>query len=109
MINYLFSVSYSDPHHFQLIIETGQTETKSQTTDIHKYTIHHKYLPYKISIIDTLDICSTEGKPEGNKTLEIIRSLFESGKFDTVNAICIVEKYNTISLTNNQIYIYFKK
>ena len=103
MINYLFGVSYSDPHRFQMIIET-KLETKSLTTDIHIYTIHHKDLPYKISIIDTPDICSNEGKPEVNRTLELIRLLFASGEFHAVNAICLVEKYNTVSLTNNQIY-----
>ena len=105
MINYIFDVSYTDTFRFQLIEETALSETKSQTKDIHKYTIHHKKFPYILSIIDTPGIYSTTGKKEDKNTLEKIRYLFESGKVETVNAICIVEKYNTIRLTENQIYV----
>ena len=53
MINYIFNVSYTDPYRFQLIDETGQSISKSHTKDVHKYTIHHRNFPYKLSIIDT--------------------------------------------------------
>ena len=105
MFNYILDVSYTDTFRFQLIQETGLSETKSQTKDIHKYTIHHKKFPYILSIIDTPGICSTIGKKEDKNMLEKIRYLFESGKVETVNAICIVEKYGTARLTENQIYI----
>ena len=42
MINYILNVHYSDPYRFQSIVETENPMLKSQTTDIHKYTIHHK-------------------------------------------------------------------
>ena len=105
MVNYIFDVNYTDTFRFQLIEETAQSETKSQTKNIHKYTIHHKQFPYILSIIDTPGICSTGGKKEDRNTIEKIRYLFESGKVETINAICIVEKYGTIRLTENQIYV----
>ena len=105
MVNYIFDVNYTDTFRFQLIEETALSETKSQTMDIHKYTIHHKNFPYILSIIDTPGICSTGGKNEDKNTLEKIRYLFESGKVETLNAICIVEKYNTVCLNDNQIYV----
>ena len=105
MINYIFDVNYTDTFRFQLIEETALPETKSQTKDIHKYTIHHSKFQYALSIIDTPGIASTTGKKEDKNTLEKIRDLFESGKVETINAICIVEKYGTIRLTENQIYV----
>ena len=105
MVNYIFDVNYTDTFRFQLIEETTLSETKSQTMDIHKYTIHHKRFPYILSIIDTPGICSTGGKKVDKNTLEKIRYLFESGKVETLNAICIVEKYDTVRLTENQIYV----
>ena len=104
MINYLFGVNYTDPFRFQLIEETGRSKTKSQTTDIHKYTIQHKTLPHNISVIDTPGICSTDGKDEDMKTIEKIRQLFEKGTFEKINAICIVEKHSTSRLQEHQIY-----
>ena len=105
MFNYILDVNYTDFFRYQLIEETALSETKSQTMDIHKYTIHHKKFPYILSIIDTPGICSTGGKREDKNTLEKIRYLFESGKVETINAICIVEKYSTVRLTENQIYV----
>ena len=52
MFNYLARVNYSDPFRFQLIEETGIPSENSQTTDIHKYTFHHKTFPHKYTIID---------------------------------------------------------
>ena len=105
MVNYIFDVNYTDPLRFQLIEETALSETKSQTMDIHKFTIQHKKFQYTLSIIDTPGICSTGGKKEDKNTLEKIRYLFESGKVETLNAICIVEKYGTARLTENHIYV----
>ena len=105
MFNYILDVNYTDLFRFQLIEETALSETKSQTMDIHKYTIHHKKFPYILSIIDTPGINSTSGKKEDKNTLEKIRYLFESGKVEAINAICIVEKHNTTRLTESQIYI----
>ena len=106
MINYIFGVNYTDTFRFKLIDEAETSQTKSRTKDIHKYTIHHKNFPYKITIIDTLDICSTKGKNEDRKNVEKFRYLFESGAVEAVNAIFIIEKYQTTRLTENQIYIY---
>lgn len=106
MINYIFGVNYTDTFRFQLVEETGASEIKSRTTDIHKYTIHLKNFPYKITIIDTPGISSTKGKTEDKRTLEKIKDLFESGKIEAVDAICIVEKYGTQRLNENQTYIF---
>ena len=106
MINYIFGVNYNDTFRFQMDDEIKVSQTESQTTDIHKYTICHKKLPYKYTIIDTPGITSTKGKIEDRQTLEKIRYLFESGAIEAVNAICMVEKYDTVRLTENQIYIY---
>ena len=70
MINYIFGVNYSDPFRFKLIEETKLSTIQSQTTDIHKYSIHHKLFPYKLSIIDTPGIYSTIGKKEDKKQLK---------------------------------------
>ena len=105
MLNYILDINYIDLFRFQLIEETGLLETNSQTRSIHKYTIHHKRFPYILSIIDTPGIYSTGGKKEDKNTLGKIRYLFESGKVETINAICIIEKYNTTRLTENQIYV----
>ena len=106
MINYLFDVNYTDPFRFQLMTDEMEESEISQTTDIHKYTISHKSYLYKLTIIDTPGICSTTGKKEDKNTLEKIRYLFESGKVEAINAVCIVVKYNTPQLTENQIYIF---
>ena len=107
MINYFFGVNYTDPFRFQLKNnEAEQLQTKSQTSDIQKYTIHHGSFPYKISIIDTPGICSTKGKKEDKKTLDKIRYLFESGTVEVINAICIVENYNKVRLTDKEIYVF---
>ena len=106
MVNYIFGVNYTDTFRFQLIEEAESSEIKSQTMDIHKYTIHPENFPYKITIIDTPGISSTEGKKEDKKTLEIIRYLFESGTVEAVDAICIVEKYDSKRLTENQKYVF---
>ena len=105
MVNYIFDVNYTDTFRYQLIEETALSKTNSQTMDIHKYTIHHKKFPYILSIIDTPGIYSTSGKKEDKNTLEKIGYLFKSGKVETINAICIVEKYGTVRLTENQIYV----
>ena len=107
MINYIFGVNYTDPFRFQL--KTNEAENlpiKSRTSDIQKYTIHHRNFPYKLSIIDTPGICSTKGKKEDKKTLEKIRYLFESGTIEVINAICIVENYNKVRLTEKEIYVF---
>ena len=106
MINHLFDVNYTDPFRFQLMTDEMEESEISQTTDIHKYTINHKSYSYKLTIIDTPGICSTTGKNEDKNTLEKIRYLFESGIVEAINAVCIVEKYNTPRLTENQIYIF---
>ena len=106
MINYIFGVNYNDTFRFQIDDEIAKTQTKSQTMDIYKYTICHKKLPYKYTIIDTPGINATEGKKEDRQTLEKIKHLFESGAIEAVHAICMVEKYDTIRLTKHQIYIY---
>lgn len=106
MINYIFGVSYTDPFRFQLIDETEQFQMKTRTTDVHKYTIHYENFPYDLAIIDTPGINSTEGKNENKRTHEKLRCLFESGALETINAICIVERYNSVRLTEIQIYMF---
>ena len=107
MFNYIFDVNYSDTFRFQLIEETTLSETESQTMDIHKYTIHHpKKFEYTLSVIDTPGIGSTGGKMEDKSTVERLSHLFKSGIVEKINAICIVEKYSTIRLTENQIYVF---
>ena len=104
MINYIFGVNYDDTFRFQLIDDIEVSQTKTQTTDIHKYTIHHEKIPYKISIIDTPGICSTEDKKDC-KTIERFRYFYESGAVEVINALCIIEKYSTTRFTENQAYI----
>ena len=104
MVNYIFGVNYTDTFRFQLIEETEESEIESQTTDIHKYTIHLKNFPYKITFIDTPGIGYEKKQDKIN--LEKIRYLFESGTIEAVHAICIVEKYDTMRLTENQRYVY---
>ena len=106
MVNYIFGVNYTDTFRFQLIEEIESSETESQTVDIHKYTIRLNNFPYKITIIDTPGILSTKGKREDKATLEKIRYLFESGKIEAVDAICIVEKYDEKRLTENKRYVF---
>ena len=106
MVNYIFGVNYTDTFRFQLIDEIESSETESQTSDIHKYTIHLNNFPYKITIIDTPGIMSTKGKKEDKATLEKIRYLFESGKIEAVDAICIIEKYDEKRLTENKKYVF---
>ena len=104
MVNYIFGVNYTDTFRYQLVEEKKASETQSQTKDIHKYTIHLKNFPYKITIIDTPGIGYE--KKEDKKTFEKIQYLFESGTIEAVDAICIVEKYDTKRLTENQRYIF---
>ena len=104
MINYIFGVNYTDTFRFQLIDQTEVSETKSQVTGVHKYTIHLKILPYKITIIDMPGIGYE--KKQDKKNLDKIKYLFESGTIEAVHAICIVEKYDTKRLTENQRYVY---
>ena len=100
LINYVFGINYNDPFRFQLIPETGISETKCQSTDIHIYNIDHETLPYKLTIIDSPGI-----NPDTVDKLAIVKFkfLFESCKVKAVNAVCIVEKYYTICLTETQI------
>lgn len=106
MINYMFDVSYSDPFRFQLIEETGRLQTRIQTTDIHVYCIDHEKLPYKLKVIDSPGINPTTTRHEDKQTIEKFRFLCESKKVETVNAICIVEKYRTNRLTEVQVYTF---
>ena len=62
IVNYIFGVNYTDTFRFQLIEEIESSETESQTSDIHKYTIHLNNFPYNITVIDTPGILSTKGK-----------------------------------------------
>ena len=104
MINYIFSVSYSDPFRFKLIKETRLSEIESHTQDIYIYTIHYENLPYNLAIIDTPGFSSTLGRNEDKATIDKIRGLFKSGQVEAVNTICIVEKYTTNRLSENLVY-----
>ena len=64
MINYIFGVNYNDTFRFQMDDEIKVPQAESQTTDIHKYTICHKKLPYKYTIIDTPGINATKERKE---------------------------------------------
>ena len=106
IINYIFGISYTDPFRFRLIRETGKSETKTQTTDIHIYNIDHEKLPYKLTIIDSPGINPATGHDEDKRTIEKFKYLFETNRVEAVNAVCLVEKYNTIHLTEIQIKIF---
>ena len=107
IINYIFGINYIDPFRFKLMNdEAEKSQIKRQTSDIQKYTIHHRRLPYKLSIIDTPGICSTKGRKEDKKTLKKIRHVFESSTVEAINAICIVEKYHQARLTDQEIYVF---
>ena len=55
----------------------------------------------KYTIIDTPGILSTKGRKEDKKILGIY--LFESGAIEAFNAICMVEKYDTVRLSDVRI------
>ena len=105
MVNYIFGVKYTDTFRFQLIKETMKSEIQSRATDIHKYTIHPINFPYIITIIDMPGIISMDSE-ENKRTLKKFKRVFESNMVEAVDAICIVEKYYTRRLTENQIYAF---
>ena len=71
VMNYLFSVNYTDPFRFQLIEKTGLSKiNQTQTTDIHKYIIHCKNFPYKVSIISIPGIYTALRENDNKKFLK---------------------------------------
>lgn len=106
MINYILDIKYTDKFRFQLVIEKETSQIESQTKIITKYVLYSSKFDYKLSVIDTPGFGDTTGKGEDQKTIEKIRSLFDSGTIVSIDAICFVAKYGDTRLKEFEKYVF---
>ena len=85
--------------------------TKSVTEDVTKYVVSKSELLFNLTVIDTPGFGDTKGKLKDDENFQKIKNLFVSGTITQINAICLVEKYNEMRLTeyNKTVFETMKK
>ena len=112
MVNYILGVEWQDNFRFKLIVDEGATQTKSVTTNITAYTLHHmngSNLPYTITIIDTPGFGDTAGVEKDKAITEQIKNFFsftEHYGIDHLDGIGFVTQSALVRLTPTQHYIF---
>ena len=112
MINYIFGVQWKDDFRFKLIVDKVKTQSKSVTSEITAYTIHHMdgaRISYSLTIIDTPGFGDTSGIERDKEITEQIKEFFslagDSG-IDHLNGIGFVTQSALVRLTPTQQYIF---
>lgn len=113
IVNYVFGVDWNDSFRFKLIVEPNSLDqSKSQTTNITSYTIHHQEgfkIPYTLTIIDTPGFGDVSGVMRDKQITQQIRSFFTTGGavgVDHIDAIGFVAQSSLPRLTPTQKYIF---
>ncbi|XP_063851046.1 uncharacterized protein LOC135094672 isoform X2 [Scylla paramamosain] len=113
MINYIFGIQWKDTFRFKLITEpNAHKQSKSQTTKITSYTLHHMEgfkISYTLTIVDTPGFGDTSGIERDREITETIRRFFQTPGTNGINhidAIGLVVNSSLARLTGPQKYIF---
>lgn len=112
MMNFIFGVEWKDDFRFKLIVDKVSTQTKSVTSEITAYTIHHMdgaRIPYSLTIIDTPGFGDTSGIERDKEITEQIKEFFSlagNSGISHLSGIGFVTQSALVRLTPTQQYIF---
>ena len=115
IINYLFSVKYSDPFRYMLMLDPQDgsgNQSESQTRYITAYTLYHQEcfpLPFNLTVIDTPGFGDTRGIKRDMTITEQIKNFFSTPGnegIDHIDAVGFVTLSSLARLTPTQQYIF---
>ncbi|XP_036417246.1 uncharacterized protein LOC118801176 [Colossoma macropomum] len=106
IVNHMLNVKCNDRIWCE-IIETKESQTKSQTNAVTVYDVFVEESPFSLSIIDTPGYGDTKGTKKDLIIAETLHELFRSKDgVHEVDAVCFVVSSNTTRLTDRQLYVF---